>query len=184
MEKKLKTIVIYNSKTGFTEKYARMIAEKTGCECVPLKKAGKMNLYEFDSIVFGSWVMGGIVTKLGWLLKRLSRLSSGGKKIFAYAVGMLPAGDRTAQKVWEQNLSESERSLVRTYYFEGGLNYEKMNGFTRFFMKKLGESMAPKQKPTEVEKIVVELFGKSHDNTDERYIQDLVRELLCQGSPL
>lgn len=32
----MKTIVIFNSQTGFTERYARWIAESAGAECVEL----------------------------------------------------------------------------------------------------------------------------------------------------
>ena len=49
----MKSIVIYNSKTGFTKKYAEWISEAAGCECVELKKAGKVKLAEYDSSVFG-----------------------------------------------------------------------------------------------------------------------------------
>jgi len=30
----MKTIVIYNSQTGFTERYAKWIAEETSADCV------------------------------------------------------------------------------------------------------------------------------------------------------
>ena len=37
----MKTIVIYNSKTGFTKRYAEWISEALSCECVELKEASK-----------------------------------------------------------------------------------------------------------------------------------------------
>ena len=36
-------IVIYNSQTGFTKKYAQWISEALECECVELNEAGKLN---------------------------------------------------------------------------------------------------------------------------------------------
>ena len=53
----MKSIVIYNSQTGFTKKYADWITEAAGCEAVPLKKVRKVKLAEYDAIVFGSWCM-------------------------------------------------------------------------------------------------------------------------------
>lgn len=47
----MKSIVIYNSQTGFTKKYAEWISEATGCEAVEFKTASKMNLFEYDAIV-------------------------------------------------------------------------------------------------------------------------------------
>lgn len=47
----MKSIVIYNSQTGFTKKYTEWISEATGCEAVEFKAAAKMNLFEYDAIV-------------------------------------------------------------------------------------------------------------------------------------
>lgn len=40
----MKSIVIYNSQTGFTKQYAEWISQEAGCECVSLKKASKIKL--------------------------------------------------------------------------------------------------------------------------------------------
>ena len=43
----MKTIVIYNSQTGFTKRYAQWIAEKTNGECVELNpKVYKDNIWQ------------------------------------------------------------------------------------------------------------------------------------------
>lgn len=51
----MNTIVIYNSQTGFTERYAKWIAEAAGARCLSLSEAKKRNLEKYDAIVFGSW---------------------------------------------------------------------------------------------------------------------------------
>ena len=48
----MKSIVIYNSQTGFTKKYAEWISEAAACECVEFKQAAKLNLSDYDAIVF------------------------------------------------------------------------------------------------------------------------------------
>ena len=42
-------IVIYNSQTGFTKKYAQWISEALECECVELNVAGKLNFEQYDA---------------------------------------------------------------------------------------------------------------------------------------
>ena len=86
----MKSIVIYNSKTDFTKKYAEWISETAGCECVPLKKASKIKLADYDAIVFGSWCMAGGISKLSWFKKRLPALSAAGKKLIVFEVGANP----------------------------------------------------------------------------------------------
>ena len=55
----MKTIIIYESGTGFTEQYAKWISEALDCECKKLKKVSPSELKEFDRIIFGGWIMGG-----------------------------------------------------------------------------------------------------------------------------
>lgn len=40
----MKTIVIYNSQTGFTKRYAQWIEEATGADCLELSAAKKKNM--------------------------------------------------------------------------------------------------------------------------------------------
>ena len=46
----MKTIVIYNSQTEFTKQYAQWISEAAGCECVSMKKAGKIKLADYKAM--------------------------------------------------------------------------------------------------------------------------------------
>ena len=62
----MKTIVIYNSQTGFTKRYAQWIAEAAGAECVELEAARRCNYDDYDAIVFGSWACAGGISKLKW----------------------------------------------------------------------------------------------------------------------
>ena len=60
--KQMKTIVIYNSQTGFTKRYAEWIAEETGADCLALSAAKKKDLAIYEAIIFGSWACGGSIS--------------------------------------------------------------------------------------------------------------------------
>ena len=55
----MKTLVLYQSKTGNTEKYANDIAKRVNADIFPLKRFKAKKLSEYDTIVFGGWVKGG-----------------------------------------------------------------------------------------------------------------------------
>ena len=55
----MKIIVIYNSQTGFTKRYAEWIAEATGADCLALSAAKAKNLADYDAIIFGGWACAG-----------------------------------------------------------------------------------------------------------------------------
>ena len=118
----MKSIVIYNSQTGFTKQYAEWISEAAGCECVSLKQAGKINLADYDAIVFGSWCMAGSVKKLEWFKKQIPVLSQAGKKLIVYAVGASPVDSPDVAVAMERILTEEEKKLVKLFYCPGGLS--------------------------------------------------------------
>ena len=59
----MKKIIVYQSKTGFTKKYAEWMAEVLNCMTVTFKKDMK-NLNEYDLIIFGGGIMAGKVNGL------------------------------------------------------------------------------------------------------------------------
>lgn len=50
----MKQIVIYKSRTGFTKKYAKWLAQSLNCECIPQEDVGGERLSDYDVIIFGS----------------------------------------------------------------------------------------------------------------------------------
>ncbi len=114
----MKKIVTYNSKTGFTKKYAEWIAEELGCDAIPDKEIS--NITEYDLIIHGGWLMGGTINGLDNIRK------FNPKKIVAFGVGFTKEDDYI-KTVREVNHVDD----MPTFYFTGGLNPKKLN----FLMK-------------------------------------------------
>ena len=55
----MKTIVIFNSQTGFTRRYAEWIAEATGADFMELSLAKQKDLTAYEAVIFGGWACGG-----------------------------------------------------------------------------------------------------------------------------
>lgn len=125
----MKTIVVYNGKTGFTEKYGRWIAEELGCKAVKYANMTEQQWEENDVIVYGGFIMAG---QINGLSKVKDKLFKEGKKAIVYAVG---ATDKRAthviEKIKNDNLTEEEQKKAAFFYFEGGVCYEKMGFFQR-----------------------------------------------------
>ena len=60
-----RTIVLYTSKYGAAETYARWIAEALGCRAVPLDKFSKKELQGYDTVIYGGGVQAGGICGLG-----------------------------------------------------------------------------------------------------------------------
>ena len=125
-----KTIIIYRSKTGFSQRYAQWMAEELGCRAVPFQDRGAVRLGEYDTIILAGGLYAGQMAGLKWLAKRLPDLA--GKRIAALAVGCAPMDT--------PDLGESMDKLfgplpqVRGFYCQGGLDYEHMGAVNRTLM--------------------------------------------------
>ena len=69
----MKTIVIYNSKTGFTKRYARWIADAAHADCMELSEAKKKNLTTYEAIIFGGWACAGSISKISWFKENINQ---------------------------------------------------------------------------------------------------------------
>ena len=108
----MKKIVVYQSGTGFTAKYAGWIAEDLGCEAKEFKTLKPGELAGYDMVIYGGWIMGGMVAGYD-KVKKLEL-----KNIVVFGVGMTVPSEEVATKIAEQNQIPQERF----FYFEGGYN--------------------------------------------------------------
>lgn len=173
----MNAVVIYNSQTGFTKKYAQWISEGAACECMDIKKAAKLDLKKYDSVVFGGWFMAGTISKINWFKKQIPGLLEAGKKVIVYAVGASPEGNPDTPVLIERNLPASDFSGVKTFYCPGGLDYDSMKGFSRFAMKMLVKSLNSKKDASEKEKAMASMLSKSYDISDKKYADAVIEAM-------
>lgn len=175
----MRTMIVYYSRTGFTRKYAQWLAEDTGGECVALKDADRINFAQYDAILFGSWVHAGRIQKLRWFQDRLPNWE--GKRTAVFAVGAMPLGDgANVRKMFEQSLSRPEREIVQCFYFQGGLNYEKMGWLDRGMMAMFRRMLAAQAKRAPENEEALRAVSQSYDATDRSAILPVVRWLAAK----
>lgn len=171
----MKAIVIYHSQTGFTEKYAKWIAEETGADCLALPTAKKENLSAYDTIIFGSFAYAGTIRKLGWFKKNLERWAD--KKLVLFCTGANPADSPEIQSFFKQNFKEPAFQSVRTFYCPGGLNYQKMTAPSKMMMKIFVKMLRSKKDKTSTEENMIKMISESYDISDRKYIDPILEYL-------
>ena len=171
-------IVLYNSKTGFTQQYAQWLALELGCTALPLAKA-PADLSGYTAVVFGSRLHAGILD--GWKKAQKLLNSRGAKKLVVFATGAMPnEAEDTIEKMWEQNLTPEEREAIPHFYLQAGLCLEKLGGMDRAMMKFAAWAMSRKKAKTPEDEAFQDAISKSYDISDPKYIQPLahcLREL-------
>ena len=87
----MSTIILYASKTGFSQRYAQTLAEELGCRAVSYQERKALVLEEYDTIILAGGIYAGRMNGLQWLQKQLPALA--GKRLAALA-DELPCGDQ------------------------------------------------------------------------------------------
>lgn len=171
----MKTIVIYNSQTGFTKRYAKWIAEAAGADCLEFTEAKKKNMSGYEAVIFGGWACAGGITKLSWFKNNVYKWS--GKKLIVFCVGASPADNPEIGLALKQNFKEQEFKNIKVFYCPGGFNYEKMSAPSKFMMKMFIKTLKSKKNKTEVEEEMIKMISSSYDISDKKYIEPILEYL-------
>lgn len=161
----MKIMVVYQSKTGFTQKYATWIAQALSCEAKELNRVSNAEIESYDTVIFGGWIMGGKISGLNKIR------SMNPKQLIVFAVGSSP--DCEAQR----NQLKTQNALAETpfFYFQGGLCFEKLGFFSKMMVKMANNALRKKENKTEQEEELVKLFDAgSYDCSDIGAIEPLV----------
>ena len=140
----MKILVTYQSKTGFTKKYAEWISEKLKCDIKDIKKVSIKDIINYDLIIHGGWIMGGMIKGLNKIRK------TNPKKLIVFGVGFTSKKDVSVEKIIESNKLEG----TPFFYFEGGMNPKKMGFIGRTMVKMVTKKRVVYQDNTNKEEIV------------------------------
>lgn len=168
----MKTIVIYNSQTGFTKRYAEWIAEKSGADCFELSEVRKKSLDDYDSIIYGGWACAGGISKLSWFKGNISKWK--GKKLIVFCVGGSPLDNPEIESALRNNFNEEEWKRVSAFYCPGGFNYEKMSAASKLMMKMFVKALKAKKDKTKEEEVMIKMIASSYDISDIKYIEPIL----------
>lgn len=168
----MKAVVIYNSQTGFTKRYAEWIAEETGADCFELAEAKKKSLDGYDVLIFGGWACAGGISKLSWFKSNIDKWSD--KKLIVFCVGGSPIESPEIEPALRKNFNKDEMEKVNVFYCPGGFNYEKMSSTSKLMMKMFIKMQKAKKDKTKEDEMMIKMISSSYDISDKKYIAPIL----------
>ena len=170
----MKIIVVYKSKTGFSKQYAKWIQSALDCDILSLDRVKTLD--EYDLIIYGAGLMAGQMNGLKKLKQHMKN-----QKLILYATGAV-SKDATdiIKKIKKDNLALFNQDIP-FYYFEAGLNYEKMVFFSKRMLKMMYQSLKKKTEKTVEEEEMIVALAKTHNNAKQSDILPLI-ETIKQSS--
>ena len=159
--------VVYHSKHGSTEKYAKWIAEETGAVLFKEKECKAKQLVDFDVIVYGGAVHAGGILGINFLQKGIKDLV--GKKVVVFAVGLNVDDEKIQEECREINFVK-ELADLPCYFLKGAYDPEKIKGVDKAIM-----SMTKKMINRDSQ--LYRDIENGADYVDIRYIEPILKEL-------
>lgn len=149
-----KTIVVYKSKYGTAEKYARWIAEELGCDVRDLDDIKARDLEPYDNIIYGGGVHAGGIegfdTFRKWIRPILKEayynsfdesvnfrqdMYKPSKKIVCFAVGINVQNFDARAELRNVNFDKKWLRPMTCYYLDGKYEPERVQGADKLVMK-------------------------------------------------
>lgn len=171
---KQKILIIYKSSTGFTKKYALLLAKRLGCTAIDFKHTKSVPLSDFDLIIFGTRAHAGSIDGLKKLRDTL-RQRKGTDLDILFVTGAVPDTEKDViGKLWKDNLTRDELSHLPHFYMPSGLCYEKMSFLDKILMKGLSAMLKNKKNKTDKDLEFEQRIAGSFDISSEEYIEPVI----------
>lgn len=157
--------IIYESNTGFTERYAKLLSSKLDIPAYTIAE-GKKAVEKGAEVIFMGWVFANKINGLDKAKKQWSVIA-------AAAVGMNPKTDENTEIVRKANKLE-----IPLFYLWGGLDNTKLKGINKIMLGIVRDSLIKENKPEYAD--AIEVFKNGGDFVSEENLTELVAYALTK----
>lgn len=109
-------LIIYKSKTVYTEKYAKWIDSETDAEIFRLKDVDIDIVRDYDVVVYCGGLYAGGILGFSFIKKNFKKLEN--KKIIVVAVGATIKKEEAEKEVKNKNLLPEMENQIEFFYLE------------------------------------------------------------------
>ncbi|NMB00900.1 MAG: hypothetical protein GX971_05180 [Firmicutes bacterium] len=167
----MKTILVYQSYSGFTKRYAEWIQEELNCTTVPLKEADISKVAEYDIVIFGGGIHASRINGVKFIRSNWETLKT--KHLIMFATGATPAEVKEeVDKYREINVPSG--SNIPFFYFQSGLNYKDMRVIDKILMGLAKFVLKTKKDKDSVEQGATATMFEPHDSSNPIFIKPLI----------
>ena len=173
-----KTIVVYKSKYGTAEKYARWIAEELSCDIKSMDEIKARDLEDYNNIIFGGGVHAGGIEGFDTFGKWIKPWVYD-KKIICFAVGMNVQNFDARAELRNINFDKRWLRTMTCYYLDGKYEPERVKGADRMVMKFTAKLLRDKGLNMNAdERTLLERIENGCDLIDRSQIKPIIAEFI------
>lgn len=172
----MKTLVVYQSVSGFTEKYAHWIAEELSADLRSCKDVDVSLMQGYDVVVYGGPLHAVGIAGVDLVRKNLDALTKAETCVVVFATGASPPRPAVHEEVFASNFPEEQRGRIHFFYLRGGFDFSKLNVFNKVLMKLMQWKIRrkPATERTADERGMLAAFDTPVDFTKRERVADIV----------
>ena len=180
---KMKTLIIYSSKYGYTKKYAHWLAEELNGDIFETKNVKKNIMSGYDVIILGGGLYAGRIKGINLLVKNFEKIKD--KKIILFTCGIADYNNikniNSVRKGLENAIPKNVLEKTKLFHLRGGINYKELNVLHQMIMGMVKKVLSKKgaDELTQENKDLLETFGQTLDFTDKKNITEIIE--YCKG---
>lgn len=173
-----KTVVIYESIYGSTEKYAKWISEELKCDLFSSKDITIDKLKDYDTIIYGGGLYAGSISGIKLITKNYKTIKD--KKIVIFTVGLAdptnPANSLNLNRTIDSSFTEEMKNNISIFHLRGGVDYSKLSMAHKLMMGMLKRMLMKKNESniSAEDKEFLNTYGKNTDYTDKATIKPII----------
>lgn len=169
-----KIAVVYRSRYGHAETYAKWIADALGADL--LEGGNRFNprrLDRYDTLVFGGGLYAGGIGGSKLLTANFDRWKA--KRLVVFTVGLTSTEDPAyfapiVDRVFPLEMQER----IRFFHLRGGIDYARLGFFHRTVMGAMRTALKRKPDRSPQDDMILEAFGGRVDFRDKKSVAPLV----------
>ena len=175
----MNNIIIYGSKYGTTEQYAKELSKRLNIEAIEYENVNNIN--DYDTIIYLGGLYAGGVLGMSKTLKKLNDISN--KRIFIITVGLADPNDELninhIKNGMKKQLSNELYDNAHIYHLRGGINYSKLNAKHKIMMKLVYNKAKklPEEEKTPEVKAMIETYNKEVYFMDYSTLDSIINDI-------
>lgn len=114
-------IILYNSVTGYTKRYAEYLAEQLDYQIKPIQKANLFNVSTYPTIIFGGPLHHNRIEGIKGIVEGSSYFAD--QNLIVFSVGVASVNDDLVKQIKLKNCGEIPVESFQYFALPGGLSY-------------------------------------------------------------
>lgn len=166
-------LVLYQSKTGYTRRYAEWIGEELNCDVQKMKQVKNEQMKMYDTIILGGYVHAGAIVGVNFIMKHWKEIKD--KNIFMFTVGLREGNVHKVEQLWKRQFTTEQLDRMKMFYLRGGFDYKTLGLWDTILIKLFKFILSSQREPIAETQEIMEMFDCPVNFAKKENLETLIK---------